>query len=215
VTTKILIVDDHPLVRDALTLLVGALPGGAKIFTASNAAQALEQAEFHTPLDAILLDCGLPDADGGSLIRALQTRAGGAPVIVVSANESDESVARMLNAGASAFVPKSKASSNILSALKLAMAQGKSAHASVGAVPTSSASPNTGTTPAGKPPVLTARQLDILLMMDQGLSNNSISLNLGLSEKTVKNHITALFSALGAVNRMQATRHARNLRLLV
>jgi DNA-binding NarL/FixJ family response regulator len=62
--------------------------------------------------------------------------------------------------------------------------------------------------------VLTARQLDILLMLDQGQTNHAIALQLGLAEKTVKNHITGLFSALGAVNRLQAIRQARNTGLL-
>ena len=63
-------------------------------------------------------------------------------------------------------------------------------------------------------PVLTARQLDILLMLDQGLTNKSIALQLGLAEKTVKNHVTGLFHALGAINRLQAIRQARNTGLL-
>lgn len=202
---KILIVDDHPLVRDGLAMLVSALPGGAQIFKAGTAAQALEQAECHAPLDVVLLDCGLPDADGGGLIKALQTRGGGAPVIVVSASEFDGTPERMLGLGACAFVPKSKASASILNAVKVALAHGNSAK------------PTPPVAAPGEPapaPQLTARQLDILLMFDQGLTNKDIALQLGLSEKTVKNHITALFQALGVVSRLQAVRQARNLKLL-
>lgn len=202
---KILIVDDHPLVRDGLAMLVSALPGGAEIFKAATAAQALEQAEFHTPLDVVLLDCGLPDADGGGLIKALQTRGGGAPVIVVSANEFDGTPERMLGLGAFAFVPKSNASATILNTVKEAVAQGNRP-----GLPTAAASPGGLFTV----PQLTARQLDILLMFDQGMTNKEIALQLGLSEKTVKNHITALFQALGVVSRLQAVRQARNFKLL-
>lgn len=202
---KILIVDDHPLVRDGLAMLVSALPGGAEIFKAATAAQALEQAEFHTPLDVILLDCGLPDADGGGLIKALQTRGGGAPVIVVSANEFDGTPERMLNLGACAFVPKSKASATILNAVKEALARGSGPHQPATSMPPVDLSAT---------PQLTARQLDILLMFDQGMTNKDIALHLGLSEKTVKNHITALFQALGVVSRLQAVRQARNFKLL-
>ncbi len=205
---KILIVDDHPLVRDGLSLLVSALPGGATIYVAATAAQALEQAEFHAPLDIVLLDCGLPDADGGSLIRALQFRSGGAPVVVVSANETDETSARVLRMGAAAFVAKSKASSSILGVLKEALARGPS-----GPSP-HAPQQSPGFEQAEPAPVFTARQLDILLMLDNGMTNKAISLQLGLAEKTVKNHITALFSALGAVNRLQAVRRARNLGVL-
>ncbi|MDD2924456.1 response regulator transcription factor [Rhodoferax sp.] len=202
---KILIVDDHPLVRDGLAMLVSSLPGGVEIFKAATAAQALEQAEFHTPLDVVLLDCGLPDADGGGLIKALQTRSGGAPVIVVSANEFDGIPERMLSLGACAFVPKSKASASILNAVKVALAHGSSA---------SLPAPVAAQAAQAVAPQLTARQLDILLMFDQGLTNKDIALQLGLSEKTVKNHITALFQALGVVSRLQAVRQARNLKLL-
>lgn len=200
---KILIVDDHALVREGLSVLVSTLPGGATAFTAETAAQALELAELHAPLDAVLLDCGLPDANGINLIKALQVRSGNVPVVVVSADETDVVVNRVMQMGASAFIPKSKASSNILNALKVALAHG---------IPTTRTLADADTKAAS--PVLTARQLDILLMLDQGLTNNTIALQLGLAEKTVKNHITSLFNVLGAVNRLQAIRQARNAGLL-
>ena len=203
---KILIVDDHALVREGLALLIASLPGGAQVYMAGNAAQALEQAEFHTPLDAVLLDCGLPDADGGSLIQALSHRAGGAPVVVVSGMESDDAVARLLQLGAAAFVPKSRASSEVIGALMRVLVRGTGLPAVK--LPTCS----DHVMPAV--PLLTARQLDVLLMLDQGLTNRDIALHLGLSEKTVKNHVTVLFNALGVGNRLQATRKARDAGLL-
>ena len=203
---KILIVDDHALVREGLGLLVSTLPGGAKVYMAGNAAQALEQAEFHTPLDAVLLDCGLPDAEGGSLIHALSHRAGNAPVVVVSGTESDEAVARLIQLGAAAFVPKSKASSEVIGALLRVLGRDTEPPAVHGSGRRDTALPILRS--------LTARQLDVLLMLDQGLTNRDIALQLGLSEKTVKNHITTLFNALGAGNRLQATRKARDAGLL-
>lgn len=203
---KILIVDDHALVREGLALLVSAMPGGAQVFMAGSAVQALEQAEFHTPLDAVLLDCGLPDADGGSLIQALSYRAGNAPVVVVSGMESEESVERLMKLGAAAFVPKSKASSEVAGALMRVLNGGSD--------PTVVQMPSRGGHALPTLQSLTARQLDVLLMLDQGLTNRDVALQLGLSEKTVKNHITALFNALGAGNRLQAIRKARDAGLL-
>ncbi len=203
---KILIVDDHPLIRDGLTLLVSSLPGGATIYTANTANSALEQAELHAPLDAILLDLGLPDANGDNLIEALKWRAKCAAVVVVSGTETEAMQKRSLQMGASAFLPKSKASSEILITLKRAMASDIKTPESE--VFTQSTQEQT------VPPRLTARQLDILLMLDEGKTNKDIALILGLSEKTVKNHITALFAELGCVNRLQAVRQARNLSLL-
>ncbi|MFZ6639694.1 response regulator [Undibacterium sp. TC4M20W] len=203
---KILIVDDHALVREGLATLVSTLPGGATVFTAGTATEALEQAEYHTPLDAVLLDCGLPDADGISLIHALSLRAGRAPVIVVSADETPATVQRITQLGATAFVPKSRASSEVINAVKLALA---------GGAPPSPCSPHaTGTNMPAALNLLTARQLDVLLMLDKGMTNRDIALQLGLSEKTVKNHVTALLNGLGVINRLQAIRRARDLGLL-
>lgn len=205
---KILIVDDHPLIRDGLSALVSTLPGGATVFTAATAAQALEQAEFHSPLDAVLLDCGLPDADGGSLIRALQLRSGRAPVIVISANESVQTAERMLQLGASAFVAKSKPPSVLLHALKSALADGLTRLGGASEEETSEGAP-----PA-EDPQLSARQLDILLMLNTGQSNKDIALRLGLAEKTVKNHVTTLFQALGVTSRLQAVMAGRRMKIL-
>ena len=200
--------DDHPLIREALALLVASLPGGASIFTAGSAAEALEQAELHAPIDAVLLDCSLPDTDGEHLIEALRWRTQGAVVIVVSGNETENIASRVIKMGAAGFVPKSKASSQILHVMLQAMAKGSKPPIADAAL-SGPAAPNNAT-----PRVLTARQLDILLMLDQGKTNKDIALTLGLSEKTVKNHITALFVALGAINRLQAVRHARSFKLL-
>ncbi|MFZ6775366.1 response regulator [Undibacterium sp. Ji83W] len=203
---KILIVDDHALVREGLATLVSSLPGGATVFTAGTATEALEQAEYHTPLDAVLLDCGLPDADGASLIHALSLRAGRAPVVVVSADETPATIQRIAQLGATAFVPKSRASSEVINAIKLALA---------GGAPTTPCIPCASSTnsPAALN-LLTARQLDVLLMLDKGMTNRDIALQLGLSEKTVKNHVTALLNGLGVINRLQAIRRARDLGLL-
>jgi len=209
---KILIVDDHALVREGLGLLVSKLPGGAQVVMAGNAAEALAQAELHTPLDAVLLDCGLPDADGGNLIQALSHRSGNAPVVVVSGMESGESVARLLRLGAAAFVPKSKASSEVIGALTRVLSWGNN-------LPSAQAQQHGGEPDADRqasPAVatLTARQFDVLLMLDQGQINRDIALQLGLSEKTVRNHITMLFNALGVNNRLHAIRKARDTGLL-
>ena len=188
------------------------LPGGAQVYMAGNAAEALEQAELHTPLDAILLDCGLPDADGGNLIQALSHRSGNAPVVVVSGMESGESVARLLKLGAAAFVPKSKASSEVIGALMRVLARGKDWADAQDQQHGDETAAGRQTSPAVA--TLTARQFDVLLMLDQGQINRDIALQLGLSEKTVRNHITMLFNALGVNNRLHAIRKARDTGLL-
>lgn len=207
-TYQILIVDDHPLVREGLATLVESLPGGVVTRLAGTAAEALALAEIHAPLDAVLLDCGLPDADGAALVRALRTRGMATPVVVISANDSTTMIERVMQAGASAFVSKSRPAAHILAALKHALLHAPHAH-----VVSSFVRPVEIATDAQ--PTLTARQLDILLMLDRGRTNSDIALDLGLSEKTVKNHVTALFRALHVDNRLQAVRQARDIGLIV
>ena len=207
---NILIVDDHPLVREGLGVLVGSLPGNVIVHLAGTAADALALAEIHTPLDAVLLDCGLPDADGAALIHALKTRGAATPVVVISANDSQATIDRVMQAGAAAFVSKSKPASAILLALKQAMQDGP---VSTSTTP-ESGPPNATTALPNASMSLTARQLDILLMLDQGHTNNVIALQLGLSEKTVKNHVTGLFRALHVENRLQAVHLARTVGLI-
>ena len=206
---KFLIIDDHPLVREGLSLVISSIPGGATIFTAGSAAEALEKAELHSPFDAVLLVCSLPDANGENLIGALRRRTEGV-VVVVSGDEAGDLPARMLKRGAAGFVKKSQASTQILQALLTAMRQGNAPAPGCGAADASAALEEI---PA-QLPALTARQLDVLLMLDQGKTNRDIALVLGLSEKTVKNHVTALFASLGVVNRLQAVSRARTMRLL-
>lgn len=210
VSYNILIVDDHPLVREGLALLVDSLPGNVIVHLAGTAAEALALAEIHTPLDAVLLDCGLPDADGAALIHALRIRGAATPVVVISANDSQDTIDRVMRAGATAFVSKSKPASAILVALKHAMQHGVSGpHAA----PRSSPSPTFQVQP--DPAMnLTARQLDILLMLDHGHTNQVIALQLGLSEQTVKNHVTGLLRALNVDNRLQAVHLARSIGLI-
>jgi DNA-binding NarL/FixJ family response regulator len=208
VTYQILIVDDHPLVREGLASLVESLPGVVITRLAGTAAEALAMAEIHAPLDAVLLDCGLPDADGAALVTALRTRGMATPVVVISADDSPAMIERVMLAGASAFVSKSRPAAHILAALKYALLHEARAHVASPATTLGEPAPNTQ-------PTLTARQLDILLMLDRGRTNGDIALDLGLSEKTVKNHVTALFRALRVESRLQAVRQARDIGLIV
>lgn len=197
--------------REGLAALVSTLPGGATVHMAGSAAQALEQAELYTPFDAVLLDCGLPDADGANLIQPLSQRTGKAPILMVSGVESAESIARMLQMGAAAFVSKSQAGSDVIVALMQALKRaGEPLSVHEVSSPESTAVDQTDA-PASS---LTARQLDVLLMLNQGLTNRDISLQLGLSEKTIKNHVFSLCIALGVTSRMHALRKARNSGLL-
>ena len=204
---KILIVDDHPLVRDGLSGVLSAIPGGVTAYTAENAAQALEMAEYYAPIDVVLLDYHLPDGQAEHLIPALKARCGGASILVISGSEDIDTVDKVMRYGATAFLPKSKASATVLIAVKQALA-GEAI--------------TVGMSRPAQPPQmqalatlgLTARQLDVLFLLEKGLTNKQIALQLGTAEKTIKNHMGLLFLHLGSSNRLQATRRARDLGIL-
>jgi two-component system nitrate/nitrite response regulator NarL len=205
---RILIVDDHPLVNAGLVAMLQSLPHKPVIFSAGTAAQALEQAEYHAPLDLIILDLNLPDTNGTSLVAALKTRGRGAKVLVISAQGQSDAVNRALADGASGFLSKSVPTAQLCeSVIRLLQSQSIKPFVNFGTdLVTAASEPNQRPPDC---PVLTARQLDVLLMLDQGLTNRDIGLQLGVTEKTVKNHVTSLFQALQVINRLQATRKAR------
>ncbi len=211
---RILIVDDHPLVNAGLVAMLAGLPHKPVIFSAGTAAQALEQAECHAPLDVIILDLHLPDADGANLVTALRTRGCGARVLVVSAQAQSDAVARAMAAGASGFLSKTVPTAQLLEAVARLLNNQTIAPPFINYGSDLTAPLNQPTHRLPDCPVLTARQLDVLLMLDQGLTNRDIGLQLGVTEKTVKNHVTSLFQTLQVINRLQATRKARDLGLL-
>ena len=201
--------------------MLAGLPYQPVVYSAGTAAQALAQAEYHAPLDLVILDLNLPDANGGSLVTALKTRGAGARVLVMSAQGQSDAVNRALAAGASGFLSKTVPTAQLLEAVcKLLKSHTTAPHDppfvnfGTDQVTAHIEAGQSRTNATENVPVLTARQLDVLLMLDQGLTNRDIGLRLGVTEKTVKNHVTALFQALQVINRLQATRMARDLGLL-
>ena len=198
---RLLIVDDHSLLRDGLSALLRQLGPDTEILPAADAAAALAIAERETDLDAAIVDLALPGMDGASLIETLAARRPDLPVIVLSASESAADVRRVMALGALGYVPKSASPETLLSAVKLVLSGELYVPPLV-----------LGEAPAGAQGAaakLTPRQSDVLACMERGLSNKAIAGELDMSEKTVKAHVTAILRALGASNRMQAVTIAR------
>lgn len=202
---KILVIDDHLIVREGLAALLTQAQPGAVVVHARDAAEGLAKAEAEPDLDAVFLDLNLSGSSAMSAIREFATRLPDLPVIILSSSESPADVRRALSLGALGYVPKSASPQTLISALKLVLS-GNIYLPPLMLEDTSPASANRVAVDGG---ALTGRQVEVLGAICKGLSNKEIGRQLDLSEKTVKAHVSAIFRALNVVNRTQAANVAR------
>lgn len=201
-----LIVDDHVLIRDALRGVLDAfeeVTGVIECGTASDAERLLDQ----TPgIGLVLLDLSLPDRDGLSLLTSFRTSHPATTVVMLSASEDRAQMTAALENGAAGFIPKSATREVMQGALKLVFSGGVYVPPEILARP--KAPPVTQVSPsslrAAAKMGLTERQVEVLQLMMQGMSNKAICRALDIAEPTVKNHVTAILRALGATNRTEA-----------
>jgi DNA-binding NarL/FixJ family response regulator len=202
---KILVVDDHTLIREALRGVLQELKPEAGVIDASSCREALELAQANAAeLDLVLLDLGLPDGDGFDTLGELRDLYPAVAIVVLSASKDRDSVTKALDLGALGFIPKSASRAVMVSALQLVFAGGiyvppeilQRSKAPMSAPVSASTSPSE----LG----LTERQIDVLALMMQGKSNKAVCRELDLAEATVKNHITAILRALKVTNRTEA-----------
>jgi two-component system, NarL family, nitrate/nitrite response regulator NarL len=203
---KLLIVDDHAILREGLVALLRQFEQGVDVLQASDTAEGLRLVEAHPDLDAVFLDLNMPDQGGMEAIPVLAKRRPQLPVIVLSSSEDPSDVRRALKSGACGYLPKSASPRNILSALRLVLA----GEIYVPPLLLDVAADGAGYVPPGAGGRLTERQIEVLRQLCRGLTNKEISRALKLSEKTTKSHITAIFKALGVVSRTQAASAARH-----
>jgi two-component system nitrate/nitrite response regulator NarL len=222
-TLKVLVIDDHPLVLEGVSAALESLADKVTVMAARDAEQGLALAAEHPDLDLVLLDLALPGMSGFNLIGKLHERLPALPVVVLSALEDPENVRHAINAGAMGFVPKSAATRVLIEVLQQVLEGNVTVPLALQSVgqPVSHALPNgsTGAPQVGNnsdPDValLTLRQLEVLSRVCQGKTNKQIATELGLSEKTVKAHVTAIFKVLGVVNRTQAVLVARRVGMI-
>lgn len=209
----ILLIDDHTLFREALLHIIKQFDDTAVVIEAATAKEAMHLAAHYQDLDLILLDLALPDRDGLSVLPELRGLAPAIPLVVLSASENPADVQCALQAGAAGYIVKSCSSHELITALRLVLAGDVyipptllAALASLPSASTPLASvqiPSVGVEEGGEGR-LTSRQMEVLRLMGQGLSNKSIGKRLDLAEGTVKLHVTAILRALKAGNRTQA-----------
>lgn len=203
---KLLVVEDHALVREGLVRLLSQVDEEVAVSGKADFESALTLLDAEDDFDLILLDLALPGIDGFTGLDILRKRFPAIPVAVVSAFDDVPTVSRVMNLGASGFIPKAFSGEALLSAVREVLEgnifrPGSSAGArldSVAPIPPSKVSLQ---------PVeigLTDRQSQVLALMVRGMSNRDIAEQLELSEGTVKIHATAVFKTLGVTSRTQA-----------
>lgn len=198
---KILIVDDHPVLRAGLVALLVQTRAGSVIVEAGTAAEAFRQVEEHPDIDIVILDLLLPDMGGRSAVVEFGRRCPGLPVIVLSSSEDPQGARRALSEGALGYVPKSASQNTLAAAIELVM----SGEIYVPPMLLNEIVGHPRAASFGHPaPLLTDRQVQVLRHLDLGQPNKTIASELGLSEKTVKAHVTAILKALSARNRTHA-----------
>jgi two-component system, NarL family, nitrate/nitrite response regulator NarL len=202
----VLIVEDHPLYRGALVDLVRTVPGALESVAVPSAEEGLRQASMLPGLCLVLLDFNLPGVNGIEALTAFQRKRTGVPVVLVSASEDRQQAAAALRAGARAFVSKAVAP-EVLVDIVQRLLEGRAL------VPEWITPDGAHAVLEDAPVALTPRQREIAQLLSQGHSNKEIGLRLGLAEITVKVHVSALFRALGVVNRTQAVLAMRRLGL--
>lgn len=196
---KYLIVDDHPLIREALGGVLASLRPEAHGFDAANAREALVICERESDVDLVLLDLHLPDVTGLGLLETLRRQFPATAVVMISANDDPAAIQAALAAGASGFIPKAERREVLMRALELVLAGG--VYVPTGAI----GSGLTGMRQAPSDSLrLTDRQAQVLTLMMQGRNNKLIGRALGLAEPTVKNHVSAILRALDVGSRTEA-----------
>lgn len=204
---KILIVDDHALVREALHAVLKELKRDTVILEASNSRQAMRIAEEHPDINLILLDLGLPDRDGFSVLSELRERYATIAVIILSASNDQDKVKRAFSLGALGFIPKTTEREVMLRAIQLVLSGGiyipleiLDGEETTSPRLTNKLAPRECLNGLG----LTDRQIEVLALLMEGKNNKVIAKTLNMAVPTVKNHITAVFKALNVTSRTEA-----------
>ena len=206
---KILVIDDHVLIRQAMQGVLKKLRRDAVVLEAPNCEQAMQIIANHPDISLILLDLTLPDRDGFSVLAELRERHPAVSIVVLSAVQDPANVMKALDMGALGYIPKSAQGDVILNALRLVISGGIYIPPEILArellsisAPRQPGGDRSQVSPADVG--LTDRQLDVLALVMQGKNNKTICRILNLAEPTVKNHVTAILRALKVSNRTEA-----------
>jgi DNA-binding NarL/FixJ family response regulator len=202
-TIRILIVDDHAVVQEGTRLLLDMQPGIEVVGVAENGEEALVQLEQVDP-NLVLMDVAMPMMDGLEATRRIRTTRPELPVLILSAYDYDQYVFALIEAGAAGYLLKDVRGDQLVDAIR-AVSRGESVLHPVIArkVMQRFGGPGSGTVDAAVD-ALSERELDVLKLAANGLGNDAIAIQLGVSPRTVQTHLSNVFSKMGVSSRTQA-----------
>ena len=201
---KILIVDDHALVREGLRQVLKGLDETVEVLDAPTCARAFAQADAHDDLDLVLLDYHLPDMDGLTALGVLRQSHPELPVFVLSGSASAQTMQKVMAKGAAGYMTKASMSEELLVALRMVLDGDVYVPATLAGLPEAPVPARPIALGDGALPQMTARQREVLQLLLDGLSNRDISQRMGLSVDTVKDHLGGIMRVLGVQTRTQA-----------
>jgi DNA-binding NarL/FixJ family response regulator len=190
---QILVVDDHPLLREGIAALINGQPDMKLVAEASNGKEAVAQYRLHRP-DVTLMDLQMPTMSGIETIIAIRAESPNARIIVLTTYGGDVQVVRALKAGARGYVLKGHVHKALLDTIRAVHAGQKRMSPEVAAELADHAGEEE----------LTAREIAVLRLIGVGNSNKEIAAQLGISDETVKSHVTNILEKLGANDRTHA-----------
>lgn len=193
--------DDHPIVRDGLTAILGTQPDFVVAGEAAGGDDALALYGQLRP-DVVLLDLEMPDMDGISVLRRLREVDAAARVVVFTAFDTDERILGALQAGAKGYLLKGAPRTELFNAVRVVHGGGSLLQPVVASRLLEQLSSPETTGPAAEE--LTPREQTVLALLAQGKQNKEIAQQLDIAERTVKFHLSAIFGKLGAGNRTEA-----------
>jgi len=199
---KLLVVDDHPLVRSGVMAALRTVADSMLMLEAGDGVEALACLDEHPDVAAVVLDLRMAGMPGIAFLEQLKRRHPDLPALVLSSSEDPDDVRAVLRAGARGYCPKSSNAGTLVAALRLVLSgeiyvppfMARAAAAGPGQADISG---------------LTPRQHEVLQELCNGRSNKQIANVLGMQEKTVKGHVSAIFRCLNVVHRLQAVEAAR------
>jgi DNA-binding NarL/FixJ family response regulator len=200
---RIVVVDDHPVVREGLVAMLQTQPDFEVVGEGGSGAEALGMIDRMKP-DVVLLDLELPGIDGVGVLRELRGRSSPPRVIVFTIFDTDDRIIAAVEAGAAGYLLKGAPRSDLFAAIRVVHAGGSLLQPIVASTVLRHVAGREPRREGASKIALTPREHEVLELLARGRSNKEIATSLGVAERTVKFHVSALFAKLGATNRTEA-----------